>query len=378
MKSENKMFGIRSLSSTLFVALFLTACGAKESAPVVAASAPPPAEVDVITVSNDSLILTQDLPGRLQAYRTAQVRARVEGVVEKRLFTEGSEVEAGEHLFQIDARSYTTAANAAKANVEVAQRNLERQKSLLESKMVSQQAYDLTDATLKQAQAVLSKAEIDLENAHVPAPIAGHIGRAQITEGALVGRGDATLLATIEQINPIYANFTQTGADVLRLQQAIKSGKLKRAGSDQVELILEDGSTYPLPGKLLFSDLAVDPATGSVSIRAQFANPNHELLPGMFVRIRFPEASIDNSIKVPQRAVQTGAQGQFVMIVDAEGKAAIRPIKTGGMAGSDFVISEGLKVGDQVIVNGLQKARPGTLVKAVSLNATSAPVVEKK
>jgi len=360
-------------SAVLFAALFaLAACGSKEGgsgAPGPAAgAAPPPPEVDVVTVSPGSVTLTQDLPGRLEAYRSAQVRARVEGVVEKRLFNEGSDVKAGDMLFQIDARNYQTAFDSAKADVGVARQTMERYKSLLAAKAVSQQDYDLAEAKLKQSEAALSRAQLDLENTHVPAPIAGRIGRAQVTEGALVGRGEATLLATIEQVNPIYANFTQPGADVLRLQQAFKSGKLKRAGSARVELVLEDGSVYPQPGKLLFSNLAVDPGTGSVSLRAEFPNAGQELLPGMFARIRFPEGSVDNSIKVPQRAVQMGAQGQFVMVVDGEGKAAPRPVKTGGMAGGDFVIASGLKVGDQVIVNGLQKARPGTPVKPVPWN----------
>ncbi|MEI7843498.1 MAG: efflux RND transporter periplasmic adaptor subunit [Gallionellaceae bacterium] len=367
------MLNINPLLLVLIFISSLVGCGSKENQPAPAAgSAPPPPEVDVVTVATDSVVLTQDLPGRLQAYRTAQVRARIEGVVEKRLFTEGSDVKAGDKLFLIDPRSYTAANESAKAEVEVAQRNLDRNKSLLESKMVSAQNYDLAEAKLKQTQAALAKTQIDLENAHVPAPISGHIGRAQVTEGALVGKGEATLLATVEQIDPIYANFNQSGADVLRLQQAIKSGKVRRADSTKVELMLEDGSVYPLPGKLIFSDLAVDPSTGSVSIRAVFQNPNKELLPGMFARIRFPEANLDNTIKLPQRAVQAGPQGQFVMVVDAESKATPRPVKTGGMSGSDFVISSGLKVGDQVIVNGLQKARPGTVVKPVPWNPQAA------
>lgn len=345
------------------------------------AAAPTPPEVDVVMVSTGSVTLTQDLPGRLEAYRTAQVRARVEGIIEKRLFTEGSDVKAGDMLFQIDARNYQTAYDSAKADVGVARQTAERYKPLLAAKAVSQQDYDLAEAKLKQAEAALSKAQLDLENTHVPAPIAGRIGRAQVTEGALVGRGEATLLATIEQVDPIYANFTQPGADLLRLQQAFKSGKLKRAGSAQVELVLEDGSIYPQPGKLLFSNLAVDPSTGSVSLRAEFSNPKQELLPGMFARIRFQEGSADNSISVPQRAVQTGAQGQFVMVVDMEGKVTPRPVKTDGMAGEDFNISDGLKVGEQVIVNGLQKVRPGMTVKPVPLGSaakTTAAVPEKK
>ena len=362
-----------ALTTTAIFAVMLTlaACAPKEGggpqAPA-AGAAPPPPEVDVVTVSTGSVTLTQDLPGRLEAYRSAQVRARVEGIIEKRRFAEGSDVKAGETLFQIDPRNYQTAYDSAKADVGVARQTVERYKPLLEAKALSQQDYDLAEARLKQAEAALSRAQLDLENTHVPASIAGRIGRAQVTEGALVGHGEATLLATIEQVDPIYANFTQPGAELQRLQQAFKSGKLKHTESAQVELVLEGGNVYPLPGKLLFSNLAVDPSTGSVSLRAEFPNPAHELLPGMFASIRFSEGSADNSIRVPQRAVQSGPQGQFVMTVDAEGKAAPRPVKTGGMAGGDFLITDGLKVGDQVIVNGLQKARPGTPVKAVPWN----------
>ncbi len=325
----------------------------------------PPPEVDVITVTSGKATLTQDLPGRLQAYRTAQVRARVEGVVEKRLFQEGSDVKAGVSLFQIDARTYRAAAESAKADMAIARQTVERYKPLLEIKAVSQQDMDLAKAKAKQAAAALIRAEEDLENASVPAAISGHIGRALVTEGALVGKGEATLLATIEQLDPIYANFTQSGADLLRLRQAVEAGKLKHTESAMVELMLEDGSVYPLEGSILFTDMAVDPGTGSVSLRAEFPNPKRDLLPGMFVRIRFPEADVENAIRIPQRAVQGGSQGQFVMVVGAENKATPLPVKTGGMVGSDFVIVEGLKGGEQVIVNGLQKARPGTPVKPV-------------
>jgi membrane fusion protein (multidrug efflux system) len=189
-----------------------------------------------------------------------------------------------------------------------------------------------------------------------------------VTEGALVGRCDATLLATIEQIDPIYANVTQSNADVLRLQQAAKAGRLKRSEAGRVELILDDGSVYAHPGKLLFTDLAVDPNTGSIQLRAQFPNPKRELLPGTFVRLRVPQAETERAIKVPQRAVQAGPQGQFVMLVAKDGKAAPQPVKTGAMAGTDWIISEGLGGGEQVIVNGLQKARPGATVKPVPWN----------
>ena len=373
MKREVSLLVGRTIFAIIFLPMLFSGCGQSEGQqkPASAVAAPPPPEVDVVTVATGSVVLTQDLPGRLQAYRTAQVRARVEGIVEKRLFVEGSDVKAGDTLFQIDARNYQAAYNSAKADVAVARQTVERYKPLLEAKAVSQQDYDLAEAKLKQVESTLSKTKLDLDNTHVPASITGRIGRTEVTEGALVGRGEATLLATIEQVDPLYANFTQPGADLLRLQRAIKTGKLKRAETTRVELLLEDGSIYPEPGKLLFTNLAVDPSTGGVSLRAKFPNPRQELLPGMFVRIRFPEANADNTIRLPQRAVQTGPQGQLVMVVDAEGKMAPRPVKTGGMAGGDFAITDGLKVGEQVIVNGLQKARPGSPVKPVPWNPAS-------
>ncbi len=373
MKREVFLLVGRTIFAIIFLPILFSGCGQREGQqkPASVVAAPPPPEVDVVTVATGSVVLTQDLPGRLQAYRTAQVRARVEGIVEKRLFVEGSDVKAGDTLFQIDARNYQAAYNSAKADVAVARQTVERYKSLLEAKAVSQQDYDLAEAKLKQVESTLSRTKLDLDNTHVPASITGRIGRTEVTEGALVGRGEATLLATIEQVDPLYANFTQPGADLLRLQRAIKTGKLKRAETTKVELLLEDGSIYSEPGKLLFTNLAVDPSTGGVSLRAKFPNPRQELLPGMFVRIRFPEANADNTIRLPQRAVQAGPQGQLVMVVDAEGKMTPRPVKTGGMAGGDFVITDGLKVGEQVIVNGLQKARPGSPVKPVPWNQAS-------
>jgi len=350
----------------LVLTLLVAACGEqKPGGPGGPGAGMPPPEVDVVAVAPSSATVTRELPGRLQAVRTAQVRARVEGIVEKRLFVEGSDVPAGAPLFKLDARTYRAAADSAAADVAVARQTVERYRPLLEMKAVSKQEFELAEAKLKQAESALAKAALDLENANVTAPISGRIGRALVTEGALVGKGEATHLATIEQLDPIYANFTQSNADLLRLQQAIKAGRLKRADEAKVELILEDGSVYPQPGKLLFSDLAVDPNTGSVSLRAQFPNPKRELLPGTFVRVRFPESLAENVIKLPQRAVQASQQGQFVMTIDAEGKAAPRPVKTGGMSGADWIILDGLKSGDQVIVNGLQKARPGTPVKPV-------------
>jgi membrane fusion protein (multidrug efflux system) len=346
----------------------LAACGdgEKKAAPGGApGAAMPPAEVDVITVASASATITQDLPGRLQATRSAQVRARVEGVVEKRLFAEGTDIAAGTPLFRIDARTYQAQAAAAEADLAAATASFERYKPLLELKAVSQQEFDAAQAKVKQAEAALAKARLDLENAVPPAPISGRIGRALVTEGALVGKGEATHLVTIEQLDPVRVEFTQTYSDLLRLQQAVKAGKQKKAEAASVELLLEDGSLYPLKGRLLFTDLAVDPNSGAVVLRAEFPNPRRELLPGTFVRVRFPQSQLDDAIRVPQRAVQGSGQGQVVMTVDAEGKVAPRPIKTGAMSGTDFIVVDGLKVGDQVIVNGLQKARPGSVVKPV-------------
>lgn len=339
-----------------------TTVGAGNSVPT---SAPPPVEVDVITVVASSATTTQDLPGRLQAMRTAQVRARVEGVIEKRLFTEGTDIEAGTPLFRIDARTYKAQADAASADLAAAKANFDRYVPLLAIKAVSQQEYDAAQARVKQAEAQLAKARLDLENAHPPAPISGRIGRALVTEGALIGKGEATHLVTIEQLDPIRVELSQSYSDLLRLQKAIKTGKQKVANTAIVELLLEDGTIYPAKGKLLFTDLAVDPASGAVILRAEFPNPKRELLPGTFVRVRVPQATLDDALRVPQRAVTGGPQGQQVLIVDTEGKVVPRPIVTGSMSGADFIVTDGLKGGEQVIVNGLQKARPGTMVKPV-------------
>jgi membrane fusion protein (multidrug efflux system) len=357
----------------------LAACGDGDKKPPQAggpgpAGGMPPPEVDVVTATAGSATLTQDLPGRLLAVRKAEVRARVEGVLEKRLFAEGSDVASGTPLFRIDSRTFQAAADSAEADVAAAKATVDRYKPLLDIKAVSQQEFEGALAKMKQAEAQLAKAKLDLENAVPRAPISGRAGRALVTEGALVGKGDATHLVTIEQLDPIRVEFTQSYSDLLRLQQAVKAGKQKKSDSVSVQLVLEDGSLYAEKGRLQFTDLAVDPASGAVVLRAEFPNPKRELLPGTFVRVRFPQAEMDNAIRIPQRAVLGGPQGQSVLVVDAEGKVAPRPVKTGAMSGADFVISDGLKGGEQVIVNGLQKARPGSVVKAVPWNS-AAPIM---
>ena len=373
--------------SVLILIALLAACGEgdkKAGGPAAAGgpgAAPPPAEVDVVTVVSSQATITQDLPGRLLANRTAQVRARVEGVIEKRLFAEGSDIKAGTPLFRIDARAFQAQVAAAAADLAASRAVFERYKPLLETKAVSQQEFDAAQAKVKQAEAALTKAQLDLENAVPPAPHSGRIGRALVTEGALVGKGEATHLATIEQIDPIRVEFTQSYSDLLRLQQAVKAGQQKRASTATVELMLEDGSIYPERGRLQFADLAVDPNSGAVVLRAEFPNSRRELLPGTFVRVRFPQAQLDNALRVPQRAVQGSPQGQLVMTVDAEGKVVPRPIKTGAMSGTDFIVTDGLQGGEQVIVNGLQKARPGSVVKPVPWSPGAplpAPAVDAK
>ena len=359
----------------LFVVLAACSDGEKKGPPGAGPGAGmPPPEVDVITITAAGATITQDLPGRLQAVRSAQVRARVEGVVEKRLFAEGTDIAAGAPLFRIDARTYQAQAAAAEADLAAARAVFARYRPLLDIKAVSQQEFDAAEARVKQAEAASAKARLDLENAVPPAPISGRIGRALVTEGALVGKGEATHLVTIEQLDPIRVEFSQSYSDLLRLQQAFRSGKQKKADAAKVELVLEDGSLYPEKGRLQFTDLAVDPNSGAVLLRAEFPNPRRDLLPGTFVRVRFPQAEVGNAIRVPQRAVQGGAQGQFVMTVDPEGKVVPRPIKTSTMSGGDFIVDDGLKGGEKVIVNGLQKARPGMAVKPVPWT-TDAPLL---
>lgn len=327
----------------------------------------PPPEVGVMQVQSGSATLTRELPGRVEAVRTAQVRARVEGIVEKRLFTEGSDVKAGQALFRLDDRTYRATMQAAEAEVAVRKLNLQRVESLLPERAVSQQEVDLARAALKQAEAQLAQARLDMENATVPAPIAGRVGRALVTEGALVGRSDATLLTTVEQLDQVYVVFSQPNADVLRLKDAVAAGKLKASDSRTVELLLENGQIYPHKGQLIFTDMSVDPTTGAITLKAQFPNPERLLLSGTFVRVRLPQAVADGVISIPQQAVQSGAQGQFVLLVGPENKSVPQPVKVGAMAGNNFVIEEGLKGGETMIVTGVQKARPGTVVKPAAL-----------
>lgn len=366
---------------SIVLSLALAGCGkdAKQQGGPPGGGMPPP-EVEVIVVAPRTVAQTIEVPGRLNAVRVAQVRARVEGILEKRAYTEGSEVRQGQVLFRIDRRTLAANLESAKANLArakatalVAGQNLERLQALKDTQAIARQEYDQAVAAKAQAdaeaastQAALTLAEINLSYATVTAPISGRIGRALVTEGALVGKGEATHLATIEQYDPIWVDFSQSSAEFIRLREALKAGTAK-ASQAPVRLVLETGQEYAKPGRLLFNDLAVDPATGSVGLRAEFANPGRDLLPGQFVTVRLPVAQAENVIAVPQKAVQASPQGQVVMVVGPDGTVMPQPVKTGGLAGSDWIIAGGLQGGEQVIVNGLQKARPGSPVKAVGV-----------
>ena len=378
-----------SAFSTVIMAATLAGCGDNKSAPAGGgAGGMPPAEVGVITVTPGQLSLTSELPGRLEALRTADVRARVSGIVLERLFREGSDVRAGDVLYRIDAAPYRAAydsARAAVARAEAAQMEAklreERAQSLIGKKMISQQDFDsamanarATQADVQAAKSALESARLNLDYATVRAPISGRIGRALVTEGALVGQGEATPLALIQQVNPLYVNFTQSSTELLRLRKALESGQLKTIGKQaEVQVVMEDGTAYPHVGKLLFSDLAVDPTTGTVALRAEVPNPDEFLLPGMFVRVRVQQAVAEKGITVPQRGVQRGPQGAFVMLV-RDGVVAVQPVTTGAAQGDVWVITDGLKGGEQVIVEGLQKVQPGAPAKAIPFgNAATAP-----
>jgi membrane fusion protein (multidrug efflux system) len=351
---------------------------------------PPPAEVGVVTVKLTDVGLVTELPGRLEASRVAQVRARAAGIVQKRLFTEGSQVRAGQALFQIDASPYQATLASALASVAKAEANqmqaraqAERFKPLIEAKAISQQefvnaqaAQKLAEADVAVARAAVQTARINLGYAAITAPISGRIGRALVTEGALVGQGEATPMAVIQQINPMYVNFTQSASEVMQLRRQLESGQLKRAGSQaaSVRVVLEDGSEYAKPGKLLFSDLTVDSTSGQITLRAEVPNPAGTLLPGLFVRVRLEQAQVASAITLPQQAVTRSPQGDSVMVVNSDGKVAPRPVKVGAQQGGQWVILDGLQSGDQVMVDGFQKLRGGAPVKAVPWQAPgSAP-----
>ena len=373
----------------LSVVLLLAACGKSDAPPAAAGDGMPPPEVGVVVATPGDVGLITELPGRLEALRVAQVRARVAGILQKRLFREGSDVKAGQPLFAIDAAPYAAALQSAEATLARAQANLtqaaalaERYKPLVAANAVSQQEYANAVAAQKQAEAdvaagraAVQTGRINLNYASVTAPISGRIGRALVTEGALVGQGEATQLAVVQQIDPVYVNFTQSAGEVMKLRRALADGQLQRAAGSEavsVRVVLEDGSEYARAGKLLFSDLTVDATTGQITLRAEVPNPKGDLLPGLYVRVRLEQAQVANAISLPQQAVTRTQQGDKITVVGADGKLSQRTVKVGAARNNQWVVLEGLKEGEQVMVDGFQKLQmmpPGTPVKAVPWQA---------
>jgi membrane fusion protein (multidrug efflux system) len=363
----------------------LAACG-----PAKPASAPPaPPQVSVVTVHRSSVPITIELPGRTTAYLVAQVRARVDGIVTKREFKEGGDVKTGQRLYQIDPAPYVATLNSATAALQKAQANLvssaalvERYKVLLPTNAISKQDYDNAVSLQDQAaadvatgKAMVATAQINLDYTNVVSPITGRSGLSLVTQGAYVQASAATLMTTAQQIDPIYVDLTQSSVEGLQLRRDIASGQLKATGPNQakVTLTLEDGAQYSVPGTLQFSDITVDPGTGSVTVRALFPNPHFILLPGMFVRARIEEGVTDNAILVPQVGVTHDPQGKATaLVVGTDNKVAARTLQLKGTHGNQWIVDGGLADGDRVIVAGVQKAQPGAVVQATESQTTTA------
>ncbi len=368
------------------LALALAACSKPEGAGNGAGMQMPPAEVGVVTVSPGAVALNTELPGRLEASRVAEVRARVAGILQQRVFQEGSDVKAGQPLFRIDAAPYeatlaSARAQQAKAEAQLAQAQalLERYRPLVSEQAISKQDFVNAEVAVRQAEADVAVAKAAVQTAtinrgyaDVAAPIAGRVGRALVTEGALVGQGDVTPLAVVQQIHPLYVNFTQSANEALALARAVETGKLQKGQGTQVQVVLEDGTVHPQAGKLLFTDLTVDSTSGQVTLRAEVPNPGGRLLPGMYVRVRLAQAQAPKAVTLPQQAVTRSPQGDSVMVVDSDGKVSPRPVKLGGQQEGQWVVMEGLAAGDQVMVDGFQKLRGDAPVKAVPWQAPAA------
>lgn len=357
--------------------LSLSGCGGSENPP-----APPPVTVETYVVKSATIPNIVELPGRVEAVRVAEVRARVNGIVQSRLYQEGTDVAEGQPLFRIDPselrathaqvnaslqRARATAANAAAV--------VNRYKPLVAEQAISRQEYDAAVAASREAaasvaqiKAQLDAAELQLGYTTVRAPIRGRARRAEVTEGALVSAAEATLMTRIEQLNPVYVSFSQSSSDVMALRRSVSEGRidLDEGENPRVKLSFEDGSEYPIEGYVDFLDFSVDENTGTMSLRAEFANPGNNLLPGEFVRARIYLGEIKNGIMIPQRAVQLRERDASVYIIDTEGKAAVRPVELGPLDGQNWIIKSGLKIGDQVIISNLQKIGPGAPVKAIT------------
>lgn len=354
----------------------------------------PPPQVSVETVKTQPLTITAELNGRLVSPRTAEVRARVAGIVLQRVYREGTDVKQGDVLFRIDPAPFQADVESAEAALRKAEANqyqtrlqADRYAELVKIDAVSRQESENARAGFLQAQAdvastraALKRSRLNLGYATVKAPISGRISRAMVTEGALVGQGDATALATIQQLQPIYADINQSTRQISELRRALRQGQLQQLDRGQITatLIQEDGSPYPLKGQLLFSDLTVDQSTGQIVLRSEFPNPQRELLPGSFIRVKLDQAHIADGITIAQRAVQRDAAGKaLVMIVDAEGKTRERAIELGDVQNNRWIVKAGLNAGDRVVVSGLQHVQPGIAVTAEEEGAKS-PAREQK
>lgn len=380
------MFSHRSTATAVALAaisLTLAACGQGKGAAGMAGMGGP-SNVGVIVAKTEPVSLTTELSGRTSAFLISEVRPQVSGIVKARLFQEGGLVRAGQALYQIDPATYQASYNSAAAGLAQAQATYtaaklkaDRYKALVETGAVSRQDNDEAQAASQQAaanvaaqKAAVDAARINLGYTKVLSPISGRIGKSSVTPGALVTASQATALATVQDMSRVYVDLTQSSAELLKLQHDMASGHLGRSGSAQVTLKLEDGSTYPIAGKLEFSDVTVDPTTGSIGLRATFANPNGVLLPGMYVRAVLSAGTVSDGMLIPQPAVSRDPKGNAtVMVVGAKGLAEARPITAAQTIGDKWLVTSGLKPGDQVIVEGLQKVRPGAPVKAAVITA---------
>ena len=376
-------------AAALLSIFMLAGCGNKDHAVAHAASPPPAPVVTVMAVQSALVPLVTELPGRTTPYLIAELRPQVGGIVQQRAFTEGSEVRAGQLLYRIDAAPYQAAYDSAKANLARAEANLqvakvkaERYAGLVRIQAVSKQANDDAQAALQLAQAdiaaakaALDKTRIDLDHTQVKSPISGRIGRSSVTQGALVTANQAAALATVQQLDPIYVDLTQSSADMLRIRRDLAAGTLQREAKAAVPvtLVLEDGSEYASAGSLAFSEVTVDENTGSVTLRAKFPNPKGDLLPGMYVRARLPQGVRSEAILVPHAALMRDARGKaLVMVVDAENKVQARPVQVVQSLDSQWVVTDGLQPGERIIVEGLQKVRPGASVQAEEVQGAPA------
>lgn len=371
------------VAAVISVALWITACGKGEEA-AQAQQQQPPSPVGVITVEAISQAIMVELPGRSRAFLEAEVRPQVSGIVTKRAFTEGSEVAQGQSLYQIDSATYKAALISAEADLASANAALGSAKAkaaryaqLVKTNAVSKQDFDETEAAYKEAQAAvtvakaaINTANINLEYTEVKAPISGRIGKSSVTAGALVTANQSNTLATIQQLDPINVDIVQSSAQLLRLKANLRSGQLLKSENAKVTLMLEDGSTYDNEGTLQFAEVNVDETTGSVTLRAEFPNPDGTLLPGMFVRAILNAGQDPQAILVPQRAITRNTKGQAVaMVVNKDSKAEMRVVKTAEVIGNQWRITDGLVAGDKLIVEGLQKIRAGAPVSPTELTA---------